>query len=78
MNFDKDTIVFEALRKVLQNKEYRRFGEAFKACSEDLQRIFPSLPEEQQDIIMAYIHTLTDVYTAALTVCTEESHPEFL
>ena len=78
MTIDKDTIVFEALQKVLQNKECRRFGEAFKACSEDLQRIFPSLPEELQDIIMAYIHTLTDVYTAALAICTEESHPEFL
>lgn len=74
MTFDKDKIVFEALRKVLHNKAYRRFGEAFKACSEDLQRIFPSMSQEQQDIVQLYIYTLTDVYTAALTICTEESH----
>lgn len=78
MNFDKDTIVFEALRKVLRNKAYRRFGQALAECEKDLQRIFPSLSEEQRDIVQAYIHALTDVYTAALTVCTEESHPEFL
>lgn len=65
MTFDKDKIVFEALRKVLHNKEYRRFGEAFKACSEDLQRIFPSMSQEQQDIVQLYIYPDRCVYRCA-------------
>ena len=78
MTIDKDKIVFEALQKVLHDKKYRWVGEAFKACNEDLQRILPSIPPEQQEIVMAYIHTLTDVYVAALTVAAKQLHTKKL
>lgn len=78
MEIYNDKIVYEALMKVLHDKKYRWVGEAFKACNEDLQRILPSMPPEQQEIVMAYIHTLTDVYVAALTVAAKQLHTKKL
>ncbi len=72
MIIDKDKILFDALRKVLQDEQYAHIGQAFKVCSEDLQRTFPSLSQEQQDIVGAYVHTLADVYVAAMAITLEE------
>lgn len=73
MCINKDEIVFEALRKVLHHKDYAHIGEAFQMCTDDLQGIYPSLTKFQQAIIEGYVHCLADVYTAALTILSEEA-----
>ena len=76
MEFNKDKIVFEALQKVLRHTEYAHIGEAFLLCGDELQKIFLSLTKLQQAAVEGYVHALSDVYVAALTVCTEESHTQ--
>ena len=71
MNIDKDEIVFEALRKVMHHKDYAHIGKAFQMCLDDLQGIYPSLTKVQQAAIEGYVHSLADVYAAALAVCVE-------
>lgn len=73
MNMNKDEIVFEALRKVLHHEDYAYIGEAFQMCTDDLQGIYPSLTKLQQATIEGYVHCLADVYTAALTIVSEEA-----
>lgn len=68
MNIDKDEIVFEALRNVLQDKTQGSVGQAFHVCQEDLQELYSSLSLVQQDIISAYLQALQDVYMAAFNI----------
>ena len=68
MNIDRDKILFDALRNVLQDKTQGSVGQAFHVCQEDLQELYSSLSLVQQDIISAYLQALQDVYMAAFNI----------
>jgi len=68
MNIDRDKILFDALRNVLQDKTQGSVGQAFHVCQEDLQELYSSLSLVQQDIISAYLQALQDVYMAAYNI----------
>ena len=73
MNIEKDKILFEALQRVLQDKQFAIIADAFQENQEALQRMYSSLAREQQSIIADYAYSLADVYTAALTILLEEA-----
>lgn len=72
MNVDKDKILFDVLQKVLHHRQHADIGQVFLECTDDLQRIYPSFSQEQRDIVEAYVHTLADVYVAALAIVLEK------
>ena len=72
MKIDNDKIVYEALMKVLQHPKYSYIAEAFKFHQDTLQKILPTLTKMQQHTLECYVHSLADVYVAALSVALEE------
>lgn len=76
MNVDNDKILFDALHRVLQDQQYGYIGEAFMHNSEDLQRMLPALTKWQQHTLECYVHSLADVYVAALAIALEEKPKE--
>lgn len=72
MEIYNDKIVYEALMKVLHNEQYAYIAEAFRDNTDALQKLFPALTPWQENVIQCYVHSLADVYVAALTILTEE------
>ena len=72
MSINNDKTVFEALEKVLQHPRYAHIAEAFRYNQDALQTLFPCLNKSQQHILECYVHSLADVYVAALTILLEK------
>lgn len=72
MEIYNDKIVYGALMMVLHNEQYAYIAEAFRDNTDALQKLLPEFTPWQKNVIQCYVHSLADVYVAALTILTEE------